>query len=146
MSKDTKKNIFLIGDSIMFGSVASPGYVKENLSRTYNVYSPNENGRFAQYTLRALSDWVGHVNASEIDVVHWNNGLWDVLRLYDDEPLTPINVYILMLERVYKRIKMLFPYAKIIFALTTPIIEKTHRKVGCDITQKLKNITTAQKN
>lgn len=131
MSKDTQINIFLIGDSIMFGSVASPGYgiyVKENLYRKYNVYYPNENGRFAQYTLRALSDWIGHVNASGIDVVRWNNGLWDVLRLYDDEPLTPIDVYTLMLERVYKRIKMLFQYAKIIFALTTPIIEKNAPK------------------
>ena len=121
------KNIYLIGDSIRVGSVNSPGYgvyVKEKLDGKCNVFAPNENCRFAQYTLRALCDWVGQVNADEIDVVHWNNGLWDVLRLHDDEPLTPIDVYVHMLERVYKKIKLLFPKAEIIFALTTPVIEK----------------------
>lgn len=121
------KNIYLIGDSIRVGSVNSPGYgiyVKEKLDGKCNVFAPNENCRFAQYTLRALCDWVGQVNADEIDVVHWNNGLWDVLRLHDDEPLTPIDVYVYMLERVYKKIKLLFPKAEIIFALTTPVIEK----------------------
>ncbi len=72
------------------------------------MYSPNENCRFAQYTLRALCDWVGQVDADEMDVIHWNNGLWDVLRLHGDEPLTPIDVYVHMLERVYKKLKQFF--------------------------------------
>lgn len=50
--------------------------------------------------------------------------MWDVLRLHDDEPLTPIEVYVHMLERVYKKLKLLFPKAEIIFALSTPVIEK----------------------
>ena len=53
------KNIYLIGDSIRFGSATSPGYeiyVKEKLDGKCNVYSPDENCRFAQYTLRALCD------------------------------------------------------------------------------------------
>ena len=105
------KNIYLIGDSIRCGSVLSPGYgiyVKEKLDGECNVYSPNENCRFAQYTLRALCDWVGQVDADEMDVIHWNNGLWDVLRLHGDEPLTPIDVYVHMLERVYKKLKQFF--------------------------------------
>lgn len=121
------KNIYLIGDSIRFGSATSLGYeiyVKEKLNGKCNVYSPNENCRFAQYTLRALCDWLGQVNANEIDVIHWNNGLWDVLRLHGDEPLTPIDVYVHMLERVYKNLKQFFPKAGIIFALSTPVIEK----------------------
>lgn len=120
------KNIYLIGDSIRFGSATSPGYeiyVKEKLDGKCNVYSPDENCRFAQYTLRALCDWAGVVDADEISVVHWNNGLWDVLRLHGDEPLTPIEVYVRMLERVFKKLKLLFPKAEIIFALTTPVIE-----------------------
>lgn len=120
------KNIYLIGDSIRFGSATSPGYeiyVKEKLDGKCNVYSPDENCRFAQYTLRALCDWAGLVDADEISVVHWNNGLWDVLRLHGDEPLTPIEVYVHMLERVFKKLKLLFPKAEIIFALTTPVIE-----------------------
>jgi lysophospholipase L1-like esterase len=121
------KNIFLIGDSIRHGAPGSDGYgvhVKKKLEGVANVYAPEENCRFAQYTLRYLHEWVSRVPKEEIDVVHWNNGLWDVLRLFGDEPLTDIEAYGVMLKRVYKRIKFLFPNAKIIFALSTSVIEE----------------------
>lgn len=128
------KNIFLIGDSIRFGAPnpskynnVSPGYgiyVKEKLNGIANVYGPDENCRFAQFTLRFLHKWASSVPADEINVVHWNNGLWDALRLFGDEPLTPIDVYGDMLRRVYKRIRMCFPNAKVIFALNTAVIEE----------------------
>ena len=88
------------------------------------MYGPDENCRFAQYTLRYLHEWAASVPREEIDVVHWNNGLWDVLRLYGDEPLTPLEVYGDMLRRVYKRIRYLFPNARIIFALSPSVIEE----------------------
>lgn len=121
------KKIFLIGDSIRFGAPNSPGYgvyVKEKLHNKAEVYAPDENCRFAQYTLRNLYDWAMQLDAQSIDVVHWNNGLWDVVRLHGDEPLTPLNVYITFLERIYKKIRLMFPNAKIIFALSTPVVEK----------------------
>ncbi len=128
------KNLFLIGDSIRFGAYTvskysnlSPGYgvyVKEKLEGFANVYAPDENCRFAQFTLRFLHKWAKDVPCEEVDVVHWNNGLWDVLRLFGDDPLTPIDVYGDMLKRVYKRIRLLFPNAKVIFALSTPVIEE----------------------
>ena len=92
------------------------------------MYGPDENCRFAQYTLRYLHEWAASVPREEIDVVHWNNGLWDVLRLYGDEPLTPLEVYGDMLRRVYKRIRYLFPNARIIFALSPSVIEEYNRK------------------
>ena len=121
------KNIFLIGDSIRFGAQGSDGYgiyVKEKLKGKVNVYAPEENCRFAQYTLRYLHEWASNVPKEDIDIVHWNNGLWDVLRLFGDEPLTDIETYGVMLKRVYKRIKLLFPKAKVIFALSTAVIEE----------------------
>ena len=137
------KNILLIGDSIRFGAAgnaasvaygkvvksSSPGYgiiVKQKLEGIANVYAPEENCRFAQYTLRYLHTWATNLNlpCNEIDVVHWNNGLWDALRLFGDEPLTPIEIYGDMLRRVYKRMRMLFPNAKVIFALSTSVIEE----------------------
>ena len=121
------KNIYLIGDSIRFGATGSPGYgvyVKEKLKGKAEVYAPNDNCRFAQYTLRYLYDWAQELDTKKIDVVHWNNGLWDVLRLHGDDALTPVDVYASMLERVYKKIRLLFPNAKIIFALSTPVIEE----------------------
>lgn len=121
------KRIYLLGDSIRFGAVNSPGYgvyVKEKLNGLAEVYYPDDNCRFAQYTLRYLYDWANCVDTENIDIVHWNNGLWDVLRLHGDEPLTPIDVYVDFLERIYKKLRLLFPNAKIIFANTTPVIEE----------------------
>jgi len=123
------KNIFLIGDSIRFGAANSPGYgvyVKEKLAGEANVYAPDENCRFAFYTLRYLHEWVNSlgIDGKTVDVVHWNNGLWDVLRLFGDDPFTPVDVYVAALERVYKRIRYLFPNARVIFALNTSVIEE----------------------
>ncbi|MCQ2445573.1 MAG: GDSL-type esterase/lipase family protein [Clostridia bacterium] len=121
------KNVFLIGDSIRFGATGSPGYgvyVKEMLKDKANVYAPDDNCRFAQYTLRYLHEWVGATGAHDVDIVHWNNGLWDALELLGDEPFTPIPFYEDTIRRVYKRIRLLFPQARIIFALSTPVIEE----------------------
>ena len=127
------KKVYLIGDSIRFGASASkpgedvsPGYecfVRETLQDIAEVWAPNENCRFAQHTLRFLQKWAAAVPAEEIDLVHWNNGLWDALRLYDDEPLTPLDMYVSMLRRIHKRIRLLFPNAKIVFATSTAVLE-----------------------
>ena len=129
------KNIFLIGDSIRYGAVANPDYntsnspgygvyVEKMLSGKAKVYAPNDNCRFLQYTLRYLYDWTINLDREKIDIVHWNNGLWDVLRINGDEPLTHIDIYEKMIARVADAIKKLFPNAKIIFALSTAVIEE----------------------
>ena len=110
--------ITLLGDSIR-GQYQTRA--TELLGADYEVFYPNENCRFAKYTLRGLFDWKSKMEGSRI--VHWNNGLWDVLRLFGDEPLTDIETYGIMLKRVYKRIRFLFPNAKVIFALSTAVIE-----------------------
>ena len=55
------KNVLLIGDSIRFGAPPdSPGYgvyVKKLLEGIADVYAPDDNCRFAQYTLRYLYEW-----------------------------------------------------------------------------------------
>jgi len=123
------KNIFLIGDSIRFGAGEKVcGYgvcVREKLAGRAEVYAPGENCRFAQYTLRYLHEWASKVPAKDIDIVHWNNGLWDLLHLCDDDaPFTPVEQYVQTLERIYRRIRFCFPNAKkIIFAGSTPVIE-----------------------
>jgi len=122
------KNVFLIGDSIRYGEPpGSPGYgifVKKKLEGKANVYYPDDNCRWAQYTQRYIREWASAVDREKIDVVHWNNGLWDVLRLDGDEPLTPLEQYVETLKRVYGRIKYHFPNAKIIFALSTSVMEE----------------------
>lgn len=136
------KNVFLIGDSIRVGATANPDYqtsnspgygvyVKELLKNEACVYAPDDNCRFAQYTLRYLYDWTMGIDREKIDVVHWNNGLWDVLRINGDEPLTPVDIYERMLLRVHSTLKKLFPNAKIIFALSTSVIESWARADFC---------------
>ena len=120
------EKIFLIGDSIRFGATGSPGYgvyVKKKLEGKAEVYAPNENCQFAQYTQRWLQMWAECGPREEIDVVHWNNGLWDVLRLLGDGPFTEINYYGETLKRIYNTIRKLFPKAKVIFALSTSVKE-----------------------
>ncbi len=121
------KKVFLIGDSIRFGAgEKSPGYgvyVKELFEGEAEVFAPDENCRFAQYTLRYLGDWARKTDRNAVDAVHWNNGLWDVLHLDGDEIFTPKDVYVSFLERIARKIGLFFPNAKIIFANNTPVVE-----------------------
>lgn len=81
------KTVFLMGDSIRMGY---DRYVRDALADEAAVYYPSENCRFAQYTLRNAHEWIEKdCQPERVDVVHWNAGLWDVLRLFGDEPLTP---------------------------------------------------------
>lgn len=121
------KNVLLLGDSIRQNYQE---YVKENLSNVSNVsnvYYPNDNGRFCQFTLRYLHEWIGALSKHgeiEFDIVHFNCGLWDILRLSnEDEPFTGEEQYCDLLIRIVNRIKYLCPNARIIFALTTKVIE-----------------------
>jgi len=116
------KKIFLIGDSIRMGY---DKYVKSALENVAEVYYPAENGRFAEYVLRYVQGWKKELELSDdVDLVHWNAGLWDILELYGDEPLTTADYYGNAVLRIHKRLRMFFPKAKIVFATTTAVIEE----------------------
>ena len=141
------KNILLLGDSIRMGY---DSFVRNKLLGRANVFYHEDNGRYALYTLRALSDWKGALSLPKIDIVHWNNGLWDALHLnsasggrdgeaegetispanvpaefrFDADPLTPPEFYRYYIGRVLTRIRQLFPEADVVFATSTPVIEE----------------------
>lgn len=112
------KNVLLIGDSIRMGYDKA---VKKTLENEANVYFPEENCRFASYVLRYLHEYKSMLGDVRVDVLHWNAGLWDCLRLFEEEPHTPIEVYAYYIERICVRIKKLFPGAKVIFATSTAV-------------------------
>ena len=115
------KKIVLIGDSIRMGY---DKYVKEALSDKAEVYYPDENCRFAEYVLRYAHEWKEHLGwPSDVDLVHWNAGLWDALELFGDEPLTTLDYYENAIKRIDKRLRFIFPKAKIVFATSTAVIE-----------------------
>ena len=115
------KHIVLIGDSIRMGY---DKYTKEALAGVAEVYYPSENCRFAEYVLRYAHEWKKNGEGpTDVDLVHWNAGLWDVLELFGDAPLTSPEYYAEAIARVDKRLRMLFPRAKMVFATSTAVFE-----------------------
>lgn len=116
------KKMVLLGDSIRLGYDV---LVREAYRDKAQVYFPRDNSCFAAFALRFLHEWKSEMNCGDdVDLVHWNVGAWDTLILYEDGPLTPIDVYQDYLDRLCRRIQVLFPKAKMIFATTTPMREE----------------------
>jgi len=122
------KKIVLIGDSIRMGYCK---YVSDALANAATVHYPNENCRYAVNVLRFAHDWKKKGEwGDDVDLVHWNAGLWDTLELFDDGPLTPVAYYKELIARIDKRLRLIFPKAKMIFATSTSVQEERY---GADI-------------
>ena len=116
------KKILLLGDSIRQGY---DKYVKMAFEDIAEVYYPSENCRFTVYMLRHLTEWVDQLQCgNDVDLVHWNAGLWDDLVLVDRLHHIPIDVYREYIERIYRMLQGLFPKAKIVFATSTSVQEE----------------------
>lgn len=108
------KKVVLLGDSIRL--IGYGKRVAELLGEDYTVWQSDDNARFAAYTLRMLYDCKAQIEGA--DVIHWNNGLWDVCDLFGDGAFTPIDAYCDTMVRIARILKT---YGKIvIFATTTP--------------------------
>ena len=120
------KNVLILGDSIRIGYDKT---IKKSLDGIANVKYPQENCRFAAFLFRHFNDYIKAFNGENIDVIHFNTGLWDCLRMYGEEPQTPIEIYSYFMDRLCVRIKKLAPEAKVIFATSTAVItEKMEEK------------------
>lgn len=111
------KKVLLLGDSIRLNYMPK---VYRNLSDIAQVVGPEDNCRFAKYTIANLEEWLKIYDRPE--VIHFNNGIWDVHRFIDDEVLNPLPEYLKDLERIYLRLRK--TGAKIIFATSTPCNSK----------------------
>ena len=109
--------IVLLGDSIRMIGYGQP--VAQRLSGKFEIWQPVENCRFAKHTLRGLWDW--QKNLVGADIIHWNNGLWDICELYGDGPFTPLEEYVNSMLRLAKLLKQ--RARTVIFATTTPVRE-----------------------
>lgn len=110
--------VTLLGDSIRLLGYGK--LVPKLLGEQYEVYQPDDNCRFAKYTLRGLFDWKQDMADSRI--VHWNNGLWDVCEYFGDGLFTDEDEYIKTMLRIADI--LISRYDKVIFATTTPVKEK----------------------
>ena len=119
------KNVILIGDSIRMGYCK---YVKEALDGAAEVYYPAENCRFSTHTFRFLGDWHRDGNwPPDVDIVHWNVGLWDALEMDGEGPLNTIETYEMNIGRIYRKIKRMYPNAVQVFATSTNVVEEGYK-------------------
>lgn len=107
--------ITLLGDSIR--RIGYGKLVPQLLGDDFEVFQPDDNCRFAKYTLRGLFDWDKQMVGSRI--VHWNNGLWDICNLFGDGAFSSEAEYVENMLRIADI--LLKKYDKIIFATTTPV-------------------------
>lgn len=110
------KQIMLLGDSLRMGYQP---IVKNILEGKAEVNGPEENGRWAAYTLNSFRFWIPGL--PKPDIIHWNNGLWDLGDDYNlGRPFSLPEEYESALERMVTVINKLFPEAQIIMATTMP--------------------------
>ncbi len=119
--------VTLLGDSIrMIGyGLEVPALLGED----FEVFQPDDNCRFAKYTLRGLFDWDNDMAGTQI--VHWNNGLWDICNLFGDGLFTSKGEYVENMLRIADI--LLSKYDKVIFATTTPVTEQNKHNKNADI-------------
>ena len=115
------KKIVLIGDSVRKGY---DRYVKMAFEGVARVYYPEENCRFASYVIRMIDNWKTEMNCGDdVDLVHFNAGLWEDLILIDGKHHTPLSEYGEHIDRLCGMFKILFPKAKLFFATSTPVLD-----------------------
>ena len=109
------KKLTLLGDSIRLIGYGTK--VPEMLKDEFEIYQPEDNCRFSKYTLRYVAhEWAANIEGS--DIVHWNNGLWDMCDL-GDGPFCTKEEYAQTLVRIAKLLKQKSKI--VIFATTTAV-------------------------
>ena len=121
------KKILLLGDSIRLNYMPM---VCKNLYGRAEVYGPEDNCRYAKYTLWCLGDWLKLCGGAP-DVVHWNNGIWDITKYNGYELFTPVEEYIETLGRILRDLQK--TGAHIIFATSTPVRDQNPSQATIDI-------------
>ena len=123
------KKVLLLGDSIRRSYQEK---VRERLLGTADVTWVDDNSRFTKYTLfqvawPKLDEQFGH-----IDLIHWNNGLWDLMHLNREiGVLVPVEEYIAALKRILKELKR--TGADVIWSTTTPVKEGNKYRFNSEV-------------
>lgn len=109
------KKLVLLGDSIRL--IGYGTRLAEIMSDEYEVWQPEDNCRWADYTYRMLSDKEKEIAGA--DLIHWNNGHWDICDLFGDGSFTSVENYVKAMTRVAKR--LLTVSKKVVFSTTAPV-------------------------
>ena len=109
------KKLVLLGDSIRL--IGYGTRLAEIMSDEYEVWQPEDNCRWADYTYRMLSDKAAEIEGA--DLVHWNNGHWDICDLFGDGSFTSVENYVKAMTRVAKRLLQISK--KVVFSTTAAV-------------------------
>jgi lysophospholipase L1-like esterase len=112
--------VALLGDSIRCGAGFVSGYgerVADLLSSDFEVFQPDDNCRYAKYTLRMLFEYQKAMEGCQI--VHFNVGHWDLCELFGEGTFSTEEEYRDNLLRIARILKS--RHEKVIFATTTPV-------------------------
>jgi lysophospholipase L1-like esterase len=132
--------VVLIGDSIRLGYTST--VVKELAGRA-NVVGPSANGGDSSNVLSHIGEWAIQ---RQPDVVHFNCGIHDVKKSKKTGTFqTPPDKYEANLRKIVERLRK-ETKAKIIFALTTPLVDDRAAKVRVDRDYELLDASTEQYN
>lgn len=121
------KKIVLLGDSIRligYGKKAA-----ELLSDRFEVWQPEENCRWVDYTYRMLYDFRNEIAGA--DTIYWNNGHWDICNLHGDGAFTSLENYVAAAVRLAKRMQTIAK--RVIFSTTAPVNPKRTAESNEDI-------------
>ena len=93
------KTVVMLGDSIRMSYWKRAA---ELLSDLCTVIAPDSNCAYTLYTLRHVRGWFRDWGLEKVDLIHWNNGIWDHHRNAEDlEPLSSPEQYLLQNRRLY---------------------------------------------
>lgn len=110
------KTVLLIGDSIR---EFYQDRVRELLDGEARILTPSENARYTKYTLWGMWAWTEEWGHPQVDLIHWNNGIWDLHRATADGlAFTPLEEYVRENERLYTQMRSYTD--RLIWATTIP--------------------------
>jgi len=135
-AQDRLPAILILGDSISIGYTP---FLTELLQAKAEVRRPNENCQGSTRGVERIDTWLGEV---QWDLIHFNFGLHDIKHVHplsgenSSDPAhllqADLETYKKNLTRIIERMKR--TGAKLIFATTTPVPEKTAwRDAGAEI-------------
>lgn len=121
------KKVLLLGDSIR---LSYQPLVKEKLSNVAEVVGPDDNCRFAKYTLWCVNAWLEEFGKP--DVIHWNNGIWDIYHHNERIGIfTSLEEYKRDISKILTELRT--TGAKIIWASTTSVDDGNGYSRNADI-------------
>lgn len=118
------KKVVLIGDSIR---MAYQPYVAAKLLGKADVWGPEENCRHCLWALDHFQEWVA---PQKPDILHFNFGIHDALKMADGQPQILLVQYCLCLKRFITQARKL--ETRLIWATTTP---RYHKCEGLPMSQ-----------